>query len=60
MIQYGANVKAEDADEGKTVLMLACEKGYLEVISKLIDSGAVINKSDKKKKTALMYVINSS
>jgi ankyrin repeat protein len=58
LIQNGANVKAEDSEEGKTALMLACEKGYLEVITKLLDSGAVVDKGDKKKKTALMYAVN--
>ena len=58
LIAHGANVKAEDAEEGKTALMLACEKGYLEVITKLLDSGAVVDKGDKKKKTALMYAVN--
>jgi len=58
LIQFGANVKAEDSEEGKTCLMLACEKGYLEVVCKLLDAGALLDHRDKKKRTALMYAVD--
>lgn len=43
-----------------TILMLACEKGYLEIVQKLLDSGALLDQRDKKKRTALFYAIESS
>ena len=32
LIRASANVNAEEAEEGRTALMLACEKGYLEIV----------------------------
>jgi len=32
LIVAGANVKAEESEEGKTALMLACAGGYLELV----------------------------
>ena len=59
LIVAGANVKSEESEEGRTALMLACEKGYIEVVSKLVDSGALIDHRDKRKRTALFYACDS-
>jgi ankyrin repeat protein len=32
LIVAGANVKAEESEEGKTALMIACAGGYLELV----------------------------
>ena len=58
LIEFGANVKAEESEEGRTALMLACEKGYLELVNKLLDNGALFDHRDKKKRTALMYAVD--
>ena len=39
--------------------MLACEKGYLEIVQKLLDSGAIADHRDKKKRTALFYAVEN-
>lgn len=59
LINAGANVKSEESEEGRTALMLACEKGYLEIVSKLLDCGALLDHRDKKKRTALFYACDS-
>jgi ankyrin repeat protein len=40
LLNAGANVDAEDPQDGKTVLMIACEKGYIEIVDQLIQSEA--------------------
>lgn len=46
LINEGANINSEEASEGKTALMMACEKGYLELVSTLLDHGALIDHKD--------------
>jgi ankyrin repeat protein len=60
LIAANANVNAEESEEGRTALMLACEKGYLEVVQKLIELGALLDHRDKKKRTALFYAIENT
>jgi ankyrin repeat protein len=60
LIRASANVNAEEAEEGRTALMFACEKGYLEIVQRLIDSGALINHRDNRKRTPLFYAIENS
>ena len=48
LIDAGANINSEEANEGKTALMMACEKGYLELVSNLLDHGALIDHEDQK------------
>ena len=60
LIRANANVNAEEPDEGRTALMFACEKGYFEIVQKLIESGALIDHRDNKKRTALFYAIDNS
>lgn len=40
LLDAGANVDAEDPTDGKTALMIACEKGYIEVVDHLINNDA--------------------
>ena len=58
LIEFGANVKCEESEEGRSPLCFACEKGYLELVSKLADNGALLDHRDKKKRTALMYAVD--
>lgn len=39
--------------------MMACEKGYLELVSTLLEHGALIDHKDQRKKTPLMYAIGT-
>jgi hypothetical protein len=43
LIRANANVNAEEGEEGRTALMFACEKGYLGIVLKLLDSGALVD-----------------
>ncbi len=36
LITTGASVDAEDSSDGRTALMIACGKGYIEVVDSLI------------------------
>jgi ankyrin repeat protein len=60
LIRAAANVNAEEAEEGRTALMFACEKGYLEIVQRLVESGALIDHRDNRKRTALFYTIDNS
>jgi ankyrin repeat protein len=51
-------VNAEDSEEGRTALMIACEKGYLEIVQELLENGALADHKDKKKRTALFYAVS--
>lgn len=59
LIDAGANINSEEANEGKTALMMACEKGYLELVSNLLDHEALIDHKDQRKRTPLMYAIGA-
>jgi ankyrin repeat protein len=60
LIRASANVNSEEAEEGRTALMFACEKGYLEIVQRLVESGALIDHRDNKKRTALFYAIDNT
>ena len=59
LIRANANVNAEDAEEGRTPLMIACDKGYIEIVQRLLDQDAIIDLRDSRKKTALFYAVES-
>ena len=46
LIIAGANINSEEANEGKTALMMACEKGYLELVDVLLAHDALIDLKD--------------
>jgi len=61
LISAGANVDAEDPNDGKNALMIACEKGYIEVIDYLIQNhDAHVNLKDKKYRTPIMYALEAN
>ena len=39
--------------------MIACEKGYIEIIEQLIDQQANINLRDVKQRTPILYAIEA-
>ena len=57
LISHTANVNAEDAEEGRTALMIACDKGYYQIVNELLDNSALVDHKDKKKRTALFYAV---
>lgn len=59
MIQNQANASNVESEEGRSILMLACEKGYKDIVQKLLESGALVDHRDKKKRTPLFYAIES-
>ena len=59
LIRANANVNAEESEEGKTALMMACEKGYIEIVVKLLEQGALVDHKDQRKKTALFYAVEN-
>lgn len=44
---------------GKSLLMIACENGSLDIVQLLLNKNADINKKDKNGKTALHYAMDS-
>jgi len=54
LIEQGANLNITDKS-GKTSLIRACKKGYMEVIKKLLEKGVDKDVKDKKGKTAEDY-----
>jgi ankyrin repeat protein len=59
LIQNQANASNVESEEGRSILMLACEKGYKDIVQKLLESGALVDHRDKKKRTPLFYAIES-
>ncbi len=60
LIRAGAAVDTEDPNNNKTALMIACEKGYIELVDHLIDNQAQVNYTGPRNKSPLHYVIDSS
>jgi len=42
LLNAGAKINSEEAKEGKTALILACEKGYIELVKFILDQDGVI------------------
>ena len=59
LIDAGANLNTEEPNEGKTPLMMACKRGYLEMVSNLLNHGAMPDLKDQKGRSALMYAIDT-
>jgi len=57
ILSAGAMIDAIDNDTGRTVLMIACEKGYIEIVDSLLKADAMVNSRDNKSKNALFYAI---
>jgi ankyrin repeat protein len=60
-VQHGANANASDpAQDGKTVLMIACEKGFLEVIDCLLEQDdCQINYKDQRNRTPILHALEA-
>ena len=46
IISYGANINSEEPSQGRTALMMACEKGYLDLVNTLLDQEALVDHKD--------------
>ncbi|CAF0863254.1 unnamed protein product [Adineta ricciae] len=57
LLQFGANVDAPTSTtSGKlTPLMLACQKGYMNIAAHLIENGAKVEARDRFKRTPLIH-----
>ena len=42
LLNAGANINSEEGEEGKTALILACEKGYIELVKYILDQDGVL------------------
>lgn len=42
LLNAGANINSEEQKEGKTALILACEKGYIELVKLILDQDGVL------------------
>lgn len=60
LLSCGANINAEEPHQGKTALMIACEKGYIWLVETLLDFHAKVNHTDMHSRTPLFYVIEAS
>lgn len=60
LLNAGANVDAENPKEGKTALMIACEKGYVEVVDYLQQCDAQVNLKDKKSRSPILYALEAN
>ncbi len=54
-INDGVDIDAKHTDTGKTALILASERGHIEIVKLLVNSGATVDAEDNSKKTALMW-----
>ena len=59
LISHGAQPKLSKDSEGKTPLMLAAEKGYIELVETLLSCKPDVNQKDSHDKTALYYAIDN-
>ena len=60
LLNAEANVDAEDPNDGKTALMIACEKGYIEVVDCLIEHDAHVNVKDRKQRSPLFFALEAT
>ena len=54
LIAKGANVNAKVNEAGRTALILATERGYIEIVKLLLDKGVDVNTRYNAGQTALM------
>jgi ankyrin repeat protein len=60
LLNAGANVDAEDPQDGKTALMIACEKGYIEIVDCLIQQEAYVNLKDRKQRSPILHALEAN
>jgi len=61
LLSAGANANSSDPQQdGKTVLMIACERGFIEIVESLLfNEDCQINYKDSKQKTPLLYALDN-
>lgn len=57
LLATGAQINAEK--KGKTILMIAVQKGYIELVTELLSKEAWVNHEDNDSKTPLHYAIDN-
>jgi ankyrin repeat protein len=58
LITSGAQIQSEAISEGgKTALMLACRKGYIELVKDILERDELVDTKDKDGRTALLHAI---
>ena len=57
LLAAGAQINAEK--KGKTILMIAAGKGYIELVNEILSREAWVNHGDADSKTALHYAIDN-
>jgi ankyrin repeat protein len=60
LVKQGVDVNYQDASNGSTALMMACQYNFAEMAKFLIDHGADLNLQTKNGQTALMAAAGSS
>lgn len=58
LLDAGAQIDALD-ELGRSALMFACEKGYIEIVDTLLKAEAGVNTKDNKSKNPLLYAIQA-
>jgi len=58
LVRHGAQIQSEAQQEGgKTALMLACWKGYIELVKDILEKDEMLETRDKDGRTALFHAI---
>ena len=57
LLNEGANINSEK--KGKTVLMIAASKGFIELVQEILSKDAWVNHFDSDARTALHYAIDN-
>ncbi|XP_069677201.1 poly [ADP-ribose] polymerase tankyrase-1-like [Periplaneta americana] len=55
LIEKGANVNVKKSSTGRTALMEAAERGYVEMVKLLLNNGSDVTLTDKNGNTAMHY-----
>jgi len=58
LLNHGANKNCSD-ENGKSPLMLAAEKGYIELVETLLNASPDVNQMDHQNRTAVYYSIDN-
>lgn len=59
-MRFEANIDAEVPSTGKTALMIACEKGYILLVTTLIQENSKVNHQDPHSRTPIFFAIEAS
>ena len=53
----GQDVSIDEQKAGKTILMVAAQKGYIELVTEILERQADVNSTDDDNLTALHYAV---